>query len=200
MLKVVETFKSIQSEGTHAGTPATFIRLYGCNLQCNFGQGFVCDEPLHAMPNKIRTMMEVEVLAECKGIQHVVITGGEPSMNDLNALIVLLKERGHYVQVETNGLNLNNIKEANWITYSPKFDYAENAPKPSYGFQELKLLASENVVPDIEYWHSVKHKYVQPIGLEDGWDMVNVRWCHDFVVEHPGWKLSLQTHKLYGAE
>ena len=200
MLKIVETFKSIQSEGTHAGTRATFIRLYGCNLQCNFGQGFVCDEPLHTMPNKVRTMTEVEVLSVCKGIHHVVITGGEPSMNDLNPLILLLKGRGHYVQVETNGLNFQNIKSADWITYSPKFAFADDAPKPSYGFQELKLLASENVVPDIEYWHSVKNKYIQPIGLEDGWDMVNVRWCHDFVVEHSGWKLSLQTHKLYGAE
>ena len=198
MLKIVEIFQSIQSEGTHAGTPATFVRLYGCNLQCDFGQGFVCDEPLHTMPEHVVEMSEMEILQNCKGINHVVITGGEPSINDLNPLITLLKSRGYYVQVETNGHNFQNIKAANWITYSPKFMFADNAPRPSYGFQELKLLGSPDVVPDVKYWESVKVKYLQPIGFEDGWDLLNVKWCADFCVKNPGWKLSLQTHKVYG--
>lgn len=200
MLKIVDVFKSIQSEGTHAGTPATFIRLFGCNLKCDFGNGFMCDEPLHTLPAKMKTMTEFEALAECDGVHHVVITGGEPSLHNLNPLITLLKERGHYVQIETNGADFNNISKADWITYSPKFVFDERAPRPSYGFQELKLLASANVVPNVEYWQSVKNKYVQPIGYDDGWNMENVKWCHDFVVRNPAWKLSLQTHKIYGAE
>lgn len=199
MFKIVERFKSIQSEGTHAGTPASFIRFYGCNLACKFGT-FECDEGLHTNKQAI-TMYSIQDLVDyCKGIKHVVITGGEPSLNDLTELIDELQEENHYVQVETNGANLNHINNANFITYSPKRTWDDNAPKLFYGFNELKLLGSKAYPPDVEAWASVKNKYIQPIGYEDGWNLDNVRWCANFVVDNPEWKLSLQTHKIYGGQ
>lgn len=200
MFRIVEVFKSIQSEGTHAGKAATFIRFYGCNLACDFGDGFVCDEPLHTIPEEVMVMDIDEILLNCIGIRHIVITGGEPSLQNLSELIKALQTKGHYVQVETNGYSLDNIKAANWITYSPKLSFSNKAPILSYGFQEVKLLASKSHKPDTRYWNSVIIKYVQPIALGDKWDMDNVRWCHDFVVNNPDWKLSLQTHKIYGAD
>ena len=35
-MKVVEIFKSIDGEGKRAGLPTTFIRLFGCNLNCSY--------------------------------------------------------------------------------------------------------------------------------------------------------------------
>jgi organic radical activating enzyme len=143
MYKIVEVFRSVQSEGTHAGTPATFIRFFGCNLACKFG-AYECDEPLHTEKDNM-TEVSLDDLLETasKGPKHVVITGGEPSMYDLNQLLGALRKAGHYVQVETNGLNIDNIRSANFITYSPKFQWSDNAPVLQSGFHELKLLASE---------------------------------------------------------
>jgi 7-carboxy-7-deazaguanine synthase len=200
MFKLVELFKSIQSEGYHAGTPANFIRLYGCNLQCKFGDGKQCDEPLHTDSNCIVPTSVGDIVEFCKGLCHVVITGGEPSLNNLQELIGALHKNGHYVQIETNGYNLDNIKRANWITYSPKFMWDVTAPALKTGFHELKLLGSEKCPPNIKSWDSVKRKYLQPIGDENGWDLEDVRWCAQFVVDNAGWKLSLQTHKIYGVQ
>ena len=203
MFKVVEMFIGIQSEGKHAGTPATFIRLFGCNLNCQFTDKLKCDEPLHknAACGIAYTMEQLTELCDKWDIPHIVITGGEPSLQDLNPLFIRLKEMGFYVQVETNGENLGNIKEATWITYSPKFMFDGKAKMHQLGFSELKLLASPQNVPDKDYWKYVRvPKYIQPIGLENEWDMENVKWCADWVMKNSGWKLSLQTHKIYGGQ
>ena len=190
-------FKSVQSEGHHSGTPANFIRFYGCNLQCKFGE-YSCDEPLHTQQTAIEETSLEEILNFCNGIKHVVITGGEPSINDLKYLIKMLRKAGHYVQVETNGLNYQNIKNANWITYSPKTTWDENASEMQGNFHELKLLASEEFPPDVEKWATVKNKYVQPIADGDKLDFFNTKWCYRFVISNPTWKLSLQSHKMAG--
>ncbi len=200
MFRVVELFKSIQSEGTHSGTPATFIRLFGCNLACKFGEGKACDEHLHEDSSSIQKMALFELVHYCGDIEHVVITGGEPSLHDINDLIVELRKAGHYVQVETNGFNISNIVEANFITYSPKLNWDESAAYLKEGFQELKLLANSTNVPDEAKWQNIKTKYIQPIGNSNSWDLDAVKWCADWVISHPDWKLSLQTHKIYGGQ
>ena len=201
MFKLVEKFKSIQSEGFHAGTPANFLRFYGCNLACDFGNGFKCDESLHSDKSKVEEYCLETIIEFCQGIRHVVITGGEPSLNNLNDLILALKENGHYVQVETNGYSVANIIEADWITYSPKLTWNEKASELDLCFDEVKLLGSPKFIPDTNNWsHDVLHKYLQPIGHEDGWDMDNVKWAADWVIKNPDWKLSLQTHKIYGGQ
>lgn len=92
---VTEVFHSIQTEGPYAGHPATFIRLAGCNLRCNF-----CDtdhiELFSATENE---------LADQVSHSLVVITGGEPALHNLEPLVTqLLDCRGvDCVQIETNG-------------------------------------------------------------------------------------------------
>ncbi len=107
MHQVVEHFHSIQSEGYHAGRSAYFIRLYGCNLKCDFGNGMLCDEPLHTKPDEITSYTTANLADLAKG-DFVVITGGEPSLNNINPLIKALQEKGIYVAVETNGYNYDN--------------------------------------------------------------------------------------------
>lgn len=196
-MKIVEAFYSIQSEGYHAGRAAFFIRLYGCNLQCDFGNGYKCDEPLHTQKESVRTLTEKEVInmipVEC---DFVVITGGEPSLYDLNQFISELQNTGHYVAVETNGYNISNIQVADWITYSPKHMFGSPDMKPNV-YDEVKVLAGvNNPIPADCYFSS--RLYVQPIAMGNEPDPFNTSYCVDFVKTHPQWRLSIQTHKYIG--
>ena len=196
--KIVETFYSIQGEGKYAGTAAFFIRFYKCNLKCNFGGGFVCDDEAHTNKDLVKTysIKELVEAVASSGTNHVVLTGGEVSLHDVNPLIAALNlSLNVTVQVETNGFNLENVRLADYITYSPKAAFDKDAPRPSTGFHELKLLAGVDNPVDVFAWMHIKRKYVQPIGNEHTWDMDNVRYCIEFVKANPEWKLSLQTHK-----
>lgn len=201
MYRVVEIFDSIQSEGFYAGTPAVFIRMFGCNLQCDFGDGKKCDEPLHTQNSAVERMSTESIINRVRNSpRHVVITGGEPSIVDLNSLIIALQDEDKFVQIETNGLQYNNIRSANYITFSPKIAFDSGAPMMQGGFHELKLLAGPYNIPDVVKWLTVKRKYIQPIADGDKPNIRNIHWCHNWVVNNSTWKLSLQSHKWYGAE
>jgi len=199
MLKynIVETFYSIQGEGKFAGTSAYFIRFFGCNLACNFGNGFVCDDKAHSNKKLVvgYSINELVNKAEIVGAKHIVLTGGEVSLGNVNPLIEALQDAGMFVQVETNGNNYEAIKSANYVTYSPKGAFDKDAPVMLI-FNELKLLAGINKPVDANLWTQIENKYVQPIGNEHSWDMDNVKYCIEFVKENPEWKLSLQTQKV----
>lgn len=200
MYSIVETFYTLQGEGKYAGVASFFIRFYRCNLSCDFGEGMVCDDKAHTNPNK-RTMFDIDELCDmvkASGTKHVVLTGGEVSLQNVNPLIVEIQRLGITVQVETNGTNYDNIAKANYITYSPKSMFSDKAPEMKFGFHELKLLAGKNNPVDVEKWASVKNKYVSPIGYENSWNMENVKYCIEFVMANPDWKLSTQNHKVWG--
>jgi 7-carboxy-7-deazaguanine synthase len=161
----------------------------------------VCDDMAHTNKSLVAEYDDTELakMVLASGTRHVVLTGGEVSLHDVNPLIILLRSLGKTVQVETNGTNLSNVIKATYITYSPKHAFDGSAPHLSGGFHELKLLAGVNNPVDVEKYCTVRNKYVQPIGNEHSWDMDNVHYCEEFVKENPSWKLSLQTHKAYGA-
>ena len=100
-LEVVEVFHTLQGEGPFAGTPAVFVRLAHCNLRC-----YWCDTDFttHA-----RTMTVDEVVQHVLSFTPqgpcslVVITGGEPLLQDLEPLTSRLLSNGYRVQIETAG-------------------------------------------------------------------------------------------------
>lgn len=101
--KVVETFLSINGEGTKAGQLAFFIRFAGCNLACEY-----CDTKWANAPDVAYTEMSAETLYECvkkSGSSNVTITGGEPLLqkNIGDLLALLCRDPMLYVEVETNG-------------------------------------------------------------------------------------------------
>lgn len=193
--KVVEVFNSLQGEGGQIGVPATFIRLYGCNLKCSF-----CDEPLHTQKDKITEYTAEELLALCKNYL-VVITGGEPSLNDINHLINVIQDKGnHVVQVETNGYNFMHIAAANLKTIAPKAGVNILYPEK---YDECKLLVShdmdlEQLDQNINFWLARDvGVYLQPINGMVETDKLNL----DFAIEQcerRGVPLSPQLHKLLG--
>ena len=199
--KLVEEFYTLQGEGKFAGTAAYFVRFYKCNLTCVFGDGLVCDDTAHTDKDKMyeATLDEICFNIQKSGTKHVVLTGGEVSLHDVKTLIERIKEMGVYVQIETNGTNWFNIANADYITYSPKFMFGdENAPRMTYGFHELKVLANAEHPINPEDWSSIKNKYISPIDYQDKVNMDSVAYCVQFVLDNPSWKLSLQTHKFIG--
>ena len=99
MLRVVETFVSIQGESTQAGRKCFFIRLEGCDLACRY-----CDTLYAASGGKEVTVEELTRLAGRAGIPLVEITGGEPLLQEETpALCRALLAAGFEVMLETNG-------------------------------------------------------------------------------------------------
>ena len=192
--KVVESFTSIQGEGIHMGRPATFIRLFGCNLKCPF-----CDEPKHTQNDLVKNLT-AEAIAELVETKLVVITGGEPSINDINPLIWFLQDEGYEVQVETNGFSFLNVEDADTVTLSPK----KYTPRPKGFWTEVKLLVSaidyDRVETEIEYWKGQGVTVsLQPINGLNTINPESMRVAIRLAIKHDV-RLSPQLHKLVGAE
>ena len=198
-MKVNEIFYSLQGEGVYTGTAAVFLRLSGCNMKCWF-----CDTKGHEQGTEM-TEEEIAERVSQYPARHIVITGGEPTMQ-LNArLTQLLHEKGFYIQIETNGaLPLKDGTEVDWITCSPKGNEIK-----IQRIDELKLLFIKEY---LEKYKEVKasQRCLQP--LDEGGQEVQTlasqagssRFASSrggnevisYIKEHPQWRLSLQTHKL----
>jgi len=192
MLKIVEFFYSIQGEGSFSGFPCIFIRLHGCNLSCSF-----CDEDLHTGAYESISNEEMIQRIEDFPSKHVVITGGEPSLNNINDFIDALHVKDYHVAVETNGYKFEHIKNADWITYSPK-DWNSLHVE---GFNEYKFIVNKN--SDIEkILHVNKNKsiYIQPENFKDKINKENTDYCIELVKKYPHLRLSVQLHKYLGVE
>lgn len=106
-MKVVEIFKSIEGEGVRAGLPVTFIRLYGCNLRCEYcDTKYSYDEANEENAHPYCTMTIEQIIEAVMrfGCQTVTITGGEPLIHSgIEKLIDLLLMIGCEINIETNG-------------------------------------------------------------------------------------------------
>ena len=192
MIKIVEIFYSIQGEGKFSGYSCVFVRLHGCNLDCSF-----CDEPLHKGSFESKTSKELIEQIKKYPTKQVVITGGEPSLNDINEFIDALHVEGYHVAVETNGYMFRHIKNADWITYSPKDLNSLHVE----GFSEYKFVVGLD--SDIEKIISIKSEkpiYIQPINFKDRVNKVNTDFCIELVKKYPHFRLSVQLHKYLGVE
>ena len=179
MRKINEIFYSLQGEGHHTGTPAVFVRFSGCNLKCPF-----CD----TQHEEGTLMSDADILGEvCKyPARMVVLTGGEPGLWIDEAFVELLRQAGKYVCIETNGTRElpGNI---DWVTCSPKPDGELRIRH----IDEIKVVYQGQDVRPFESLPARYH-YLQPCsGL-------NTQEVIRFILEHPAWRLSLQTHKLTG--
>ncbi len=190
MLKVVEIFYSLQGEGAFSGVPSIFIRLHGCNLSCSF-----CDDALHVGSYKSCDFDDILEVIKDYPAKQIIITGGEPTVYNLNDFIKFLQDLGYFVCIESNGYKFENVKSADWITYSPK-DW-EDIKKD--GWSELKFIVSkESDIEKIVNIKSEKPIFVQPLNFFDKPNMDNLDFCIELVKKHPHLKLSIQMHKFLG--
>jgi 7-carboxy-7-deazaguanine synthase len=197
MYHVKEIFSTLQGEGANTGRPAVFLRFAGCNLWsgreedrstavCQF-----CDTDFVGGMK----FSSAEELAEAVSAEHprfVVCTGGEPLLQLDRPLIDALHAHGFEIAVETNG-TIEAPAGLDWICVSPK----ANAPLVQTHGNELKVVYPQEGMA-LKPFESLAftHFFVQPM------DGPNVDRNHElaaaYCLEHPRWRLSLQTHKLLG--
>lgn len=109
-IPMVEIFETVEGEGTRAGFPTIFVRLFGCNLRCSW-----CDTTYSYPPAEADKVLTIEqIVSEVKQYSstHLCLTGGEPLLYGERslALIHALTELDQLVDIhiETNGaINLS---------------------------------------------------------------------------------------------
>jgi 7-carboxy-7-deazaguanine synthase len=207
---VKEIFLTLQGEGMQVGRRAVFIRFSGCNLwsgreedrataDCTF-----CDTDFVGMNADGGRFADAQALTAAalsawessleRGDQErfAVLTGGEPLLQLDEALIAALHAENFTIAVETNG-TIAAPEGVDWLCVSPK---AGNEVVQRSG-NELKLVWPQPGLDPrmLEQW-DFDHFLVQPM---DGPSVSDNRLAAiEFVLGHPHWRLSLQTHKLSG--
>jgi 7-carboxy-7-deazaguanine synthase len=206
MYAVKEIFYTLQGEGTHTGRPAVFCRFAGCNLwsgreqdrakaDCQF-----CDTDFVGVDGegggKFTSADDLAgacaLVAGPSAARFVVLTGGEPMLQVDEALIDALHARGFEIAIETNG-TVPVPRAIDWICVSPK---AGTDLKQRSG-DELKLVYPQaELDPETVAGLAFTHRYLQPMDGPDA--KANTERAVAYCKAHPGWRLSLQTHKLLG--
>ena len=219
MYKVNEVFQTIQGEGSYTGTPAIFVRLQGCPVGCSW-----CDtkhtwdiEPalLIALSDTSTKKAESDhwasasaddLLALFNGrgyrARHVVITGGEPCMYDLNPLCDALHDAGYSTQIETSGTFDIKAPLATWVTVSPKVNMAggykvlQSALERANEIKHPVAMAKhiEELLELLQHTDvSNKLVYLQPISQQRRATELAIEMC-----KKHNWRLSVQVHKYIG--
>ena len=191
MLPVMEAFYTIQGEGYHKGTAAFFIRIGGCDVGCHW-----CDvkeswdASLHP-PTKID-----KIVSQARSNSDtIVVTGGEPLMWDMNPLTNLLRQNNLKTHIETSG-SYNLTGDWDWICLSPKKRKLPLQPIYSKA-NELKIIVFNK--SDFEFAEE-QAKNVSSnciLYLQPEWSMSEkvTPLIVNYVMKHPKWRISLQTHK-----
>jgi 7-carboxy-7-deazaguanine synthase (Cx14CxxC type) len=206
---VKEIFYTLQGEGAQTGRAAVFCRFAGCNLWsgresdrataiCRF-----CDTEFVGVDGpgggRFDSAEALAVSVECAwpansalGKRFVVCTGGEPLLQLDAELIAALHLRNFEIAVETNG-TIAAPDGVNWICVSPK----AGAALVQRSGDELKLVYPQQGVEVTEFeLLAFRHFFLQPM---DGPDRAaNTALALRYCLEHPLWRLSLQTHKILG--
>jgi 7-carboxy-7-deazaguanine synthase len=214
---VKEIYYTLQGEGAHTGRPAVFLRFSGCNLWsgreqhrvdaiCKFcdtqfvgtdGPGGGKFETAEALAKAVKTTWpgSNDALATTS-IPYVVCTGGEPLLQLDTTAIDALHDAGFEVAVETNG-TIESPAGIDWTCVSPKANAELNQREGS----ELKLVfpqTEDAAQPEKFCDLPFENFYLQP--LDDSNLEENTRRAIAYCLEHPQWKLSLQTHKMIGID
>lgn len=192
-MRINEIFYSLQGEGYFTGTPALFVRFSGCNLKCNF-----CD----THHDNYTEMSCDDIISQLKKLSpscsHIVLTGGEPTLQLTEKFIAALKSEGYFIQIETNGTHLPP-HGIDWVTCSPKHSFCKNgALAENIHIDELKLIYRDNDEEIDRFDHMpAKQKFLQPCssGNSEADRLMSAR-AVEYIKAHPHWRLSLQTHKL----
>ncbi len=191
----MEEFYSIQGEGYNTGKAAYFIRLGGCDVGCKW-----CDvkeswnKELHP-PTKAEAIIE-NILA-CK-VKSVVITGGEPMSYNLDYLCQTLKQEDITIFVESSGAYpLSGAWD--WLCISPK-QQQPPLPEALAAADELKVVIHKE--EDLLWAEANAAKVPENtlLYLQPEWSRVKklMPILTNYVMQHPQWRISIQTHKYMG--
>ncbi len=222
-LEINSHFYTIQGEGMDAGRPSYFIRLAKCNLRCHF-----CDTPFDD-----GVVLSLDQLTELVGkIKHdtlangIVVTGGEPLLQNIIPLVEAANQYDLYVSVETAGtvyrpglekyFDKHRSIKGNLITCSPKTGTINKMLEPLVGAYKYIIKANETDLDDGLPNMSTQNLgvprrifrpkddhipiYVQPCDEQDvEKNRANMQVAAKVAMKY-GYDLSLQIHKIVGLE
>jgi 7-carboxy-7-deazaguanine synthase len=207
---VKEIFYSLQGEGANTGRPSVFCRFAGCNLWsgreedrataiCRFcdtefvgtdGSGGGRFASASDLAQAVAAMWPAQ--ASRRARPFVICTGGEPLLQLDERLVTALHDRGFEVAIETNGTQLPP-PGIDWICVSPK----ARAGLVLQSGDELKLIFPQTGAEPERFEHlDFRHFFLQP--MDDPARAENTQLALRYCLEHPQWRLSLQTHKYLG--
>lgn len=204
---VKECFYTLQGEGAQAGRPAVFLRFSGCNLWsgreqdresafCNFcDTDFVGTDGVNG--GKFNTGVGLAKIINSlwpknQPNKYVVCTGGEPMLQLDDDLIDALHFCGFEIAVESNGTIAVNPK-IDWICISPKI----GSTLVQRSGDELKFVYPQPSSDPTQLENlDFRHFFLQPMDNSDY--QANLQKAIQYCMDHPKWRLSLQTHKLIG--
>lgn len=191
-LPLMEEFYTIQGEGFHSGKPAYFIRVGGCDVGCHW-----CDVK-ESWDASLHPLTKVDIIVENASkfpAKAVVVTGGEPSMYNLNYITDQFKSKGIETFIETSGA-YKLTGEWDWVCLSPKKTsppMAENYPRA----HELKVIIHNKNDFDWAEKHAALVGKDCKLFLQPEWSKAKemMPLIVDYVMANPKWNVSLQTHK-----
>jgi organic radical activating enzyme len=220
-LLVTELFPTLQGEGPDAGRPCVFIRLSRCNLRC-----FWCDTNFEDGVWGSAREFAASVFSKMpKHAKLVVITGGEPFLQNIVPFIKLVNDWGGSVSIETAGTRFidgldplfapDRSKFGNLIVCSPKTPQINQYLVPYIGAYKYIVANSDVDVHDGLPVMSTQKQgerariyrppewneapiYVQPRDDDDpDENRLNLTAATNSALRH-GHRLSIQMHKLAG--
>ena len=197
-LSVNEIFFSIDGEGKRAGKLAAFIRLAGCNLRCSY-----CDTEYAFTDGQL---MRIDEIAEAvEGWENVTVTGGEPLLQDIHALLERLQ--GHEVNIETNGsVDVTPYHEYPWVFFTLDYKCPSSGMESSMLEKNFQTLRSQDVLKfvvgdreDLRRAQEVCEKYEPrcPVYLSPVFGKIEAKEIVEFMksARYKNWRLQLQLHK-----
>lgn len=194
-LPLMEEFYSLQGEGFNTGKAAYFIRIGGCDIGCSW-----CDSKrsweagMHPLVD-VDSIISRVLKSPCRSL---VVTGGEPSLYQMEYLSNQARKMNLELFLETSGAYPLS-GEWDWICLSPK---TRNPPLKEYYTKahELKVIIHKE---DDLLWaeemarrvHSGCHLFLQP-----EWSQKDkmIEAIIAYIRENPKWRISMQTHKVWG--
>ena len=192
LLPIMESFYTLQGEGFHQGKAAYFIRLAGCDVGCVW-----CDvkESWDANLHPKESVEQIIEKAKVNSCRLAVITGGEPTMYNLENLTSELHNEGFATHIETSGAH-PLTGQWDWICLSPK-KFKEPLPGILQQANELKVVVFNK--SDFAW----AEKYAALVSadcklyLQPEWDKADAitPMIIDYIKANPRWQLSLQIHK-----
>ena len=208
MYSVKEIYLTLQGEGAQTGRRAVFCRCAGCNLWSGREQDRAsavcqfCDTQFVGTDGPGGGQFErPEDLARASmdfwGGHNgekplVVLTGGDPMLQVDEALIEALHATGFGIAIESNG-TLPVPRSIDWICISPK----AGAELVQTSGDELKLVYPQaGITPEEVAGLAFGTFLLQPMDGDNRTQ--NIQAALDYCLEHPEWRLSLQTHKIIG--
>lgn len=213
-LKIVDLFYTLQGEGPYSGMPAVFVRLADCNLRCT-----MCDTDFttNACVLEVQDLIQDIVDAANSHTRLVVITGGEPLLQNIIPLCRELRRRQFRVQIETAGTIWIPGLEGCEVMFvcSPKTakvhkeiaarcihykyvvgtdnEIVDGKVKASYQVSSKLQILAQPARDDATIWIQARDD------IKAGANAANLIFARDLCLEH-GYRLCVQLHKLVGVD